>query len=505
MAIDIVDFLKNKNVLILGATGFLGKVFLEKILRVQPDVGAIFTLIRANDLQSAQAKLQKEVIFTELFKLLRERYSGHYEEFMAKKIVSVVGDVASENLGIEKSIREQLWAKVDIVVNIAATTTFYERYDVAMNVNTLGAINVVKFCKSCSKLPVLCHVSTGIRNSPYVNIGRTGIIAEKVHRMGERLSINAVSMARWEIESECTLIRKTLNELKSSSDINWVKEKKEKLGMKQLGLQRARNFGWPNVYVFTKAMGEMMVDELREDIPTVIIRPSIIESSLAEPFPGWMQGNRMVDPLFIGYGKGTISTFLADRNLIVDVVPVDMVANAMISSIARHASEPGLFVYHLASSVANTLFYNVGVDAAYNYFLLHPRTTKTGNLIEVKKPYVLETMDSFRRYMTLYYKIPIESLGMVDKLLCGLFRQQYNRLLQKYTFVMNLAELYEPFVFFKGLFDNSNTERLWNELSKEDQKCFNFDVKCIDWKYYFFYVHIPGLMKYVGGSPSSDC
>lgn len=52
------------------------------------------------------------------------------------------------------------------------------------------------------------------------------------------------------------------------------------------------NFGWPNAYVFTKAVGEMMVDYLRKDIPTVIIRPTIIESSLKEPFPGWMEGNR---------------------------------------------------------------------------------------------------------------------------------------------------------------------------------------------------------------------
>lgn len=44
--------------------------------------------------------------------------------------------------------------------------------------------------------------------------------------------------------------------------------------------------------MFTKAMGEMMIDKLRDDIPVVIIRPSVIESTLSEPFPGWMEGNR---------------------------------------------------------------------------------------------------------------------------------------------------------------------------------------------------------------------
>jgi len=31
----------------------------------------------------------------------------------------------------------------------------------------------------------------------------------------------------------------------------------EKVAMKELGLKRAKYFGWPNVYAFTKAMGEM--------------------------------------------------------------------------------------------------------------------------------------------------------------------------------------------------------------------------------------------------------
>eukprot|EP01018_Ginkgo_biloba_P004727 Gb_12942 [translate_table: standard] len=476
----------------MGATGFLGKVFLEKILRVQPDVGCIFTLIRAEDLQSAQCKLQNQVIFKDIFRILRENYKGEYKRFMAQKLVPIVGDLAYENLGIEESIRDELFAKVDIVVNIAATTTFYERYDVAMNVNTLGAVNVMNFCKRCCKLQVLCHVSTA-----YVNVEKTGIIREEVMKLGERLSSNDGTMTSWEIQSECKLISKTLEEIRSAPDANFVDNKRERRLMKELGLQRARKFGWPNAYVFTKAMGEMMVDDLREDIPTVIIRPSIIESSLAEPFPGWMEGNRMLDPLIIGYGKGRISSFLADPNLIVDVVPVDAVANGMISSIARHASKPGLRVYHLASSVANKLVYSVGVDAAHDYFSLNPCTARNGRLVKVKKPYLLESMDSFRRYMTLYYKVPIELVGMVDMLLCGLLKGHYNRMLGRYKHVMNLAELYEPFIFFRGMFDNSNTEHLWKELSKEDKKCFNFDVKCIDWKSYFLNVHIPGLIKYI--------
>lgn len=35
-----------------------------------------------------------------------------------------------------------------------------------------------------------------------------------------------------------------------------------------------------------------MIDNLRGDVPVVVIRPSVIESTHKEPFPGWMEGNR---------------------------------------------------------------------------------------------------------------------------------------------------------------------------------------------------------------------
>jgi hypothetical protein len=57
---------------------------------------------------------------------------------------------------------------------------------------------------------------------------------------------------------------------------------------------RAKHHGWQDTYVFTKAMGEMVINSMRGEIPVVIIRPSVIGSTLRDPFPGWIQGNRSV-------------------------------------------------------------------------------------------------------------------------------------------------------------------------------------------------------------------
>ncbi|KAH9309282.1 hypothetical protein KI387_037193 [Taxus chinensis] len=493
MGVDMVEFLQDKNILVIGGTGFLGKVFTEKILRVQCGVRHIFTLIRAADLQSAKTRLEREVFSSELFRPLSERYRGEYGRFIEQKLVPVVGDVTRDYLGIEEETREELFKKIDIIVNIAATTSFYERYDVAMNVNTMGAANVVRFGKKCPNLQILCHVSTA-----YVNVGRIGIIEEEALRSGERLSKSGgTTPSVGEVESECQLITKLLQEIRSSSDLNSTHDRTERDRMKEFAEQRAKNFGWPNVYVFTKAMGEIMVDHLRGDIPTAIVRPTIIESTFSDPFPGWIEGQRMIDPLFIRYGKGQISKFPAADNLIVDVVPVDMVANGMISCLGKHASTPGLYIYHLASSVQNPLLYFTGVKAAYDYFKLHPFQKKNSTkLVKIKKPQALHSMEIFRRHMRLHYKIPLQMLHLADFLVCGLTRKQYNLLLRRYKFVMKLADLYEPFIFFKGSFDNSNTRRLWAELSEEEQEQFKFDVECINWTKYFCDVHIPGLLKY---------
>jgi fatty acyl-CoA reductase len=55
---------------------------------------------------------------------------------------------------------------------------------------------------------------------------------------------------------------------------------------------RAKLYGWPNTYVYTKAMGEMLLGRFRENLPLVIIRPTMVSSTYKEPFSGWIEGVR---------------------------------------------------------------------------------------------------------------------------------------------------------------------------------------------------------------------
>ncbi|CAK9150538.1 unnamed protein product [Ilex paraguariensis] len=56
-----IQFLENKTLLVTGATGFLAKIFVEKILRVQPNVKKLYLLLRAADTNSALQRFNSEV------------------------------------------------------------------------------------------------------------------------------------------------------------------------------------------------------------------------------------------------------------------------------------------------------------------------------------------------------------------------------------------------------------------------------------------------------------
>nr|GEY52763.1 fatty acyl-CoA reductase 2-like [Tanacetum cinerariifolium] len=402
--IGIVNVLKGKGFFVTGATGFLGKVFIEKILRTVPDVGKIYLLIKAKNKDAAMERLKNEIINTELFKSLQQAYGKSYQSFMLSKLVPVTGNVCESNLGLDEDMADVISKDVDIIVNSAANTSFDERYDIALDINTGGPSRLMSFAKKCKKLNLFLQVSTA-----YVNGQRQGRIMEKPFNIGDSIARERLMygnhMPKLNVEDE---IKMVLDSKKSLGENEMVQK------LKELGLERAKLYGWQDTYVFTKAMGEMMIDKMGGDIPVVIIRPSVIESTYKEPFPGWMEGNRMMDPIVLYYGKGQLSGFLVDPNGVLDVVPADMVVNATLAAMAKH---------------------------------LTGGKTEDNHIYQIASSY--------------------------------------------------LANIYEPYTFYGGRFDNSNTQKLMGLMSEEEKRTFGFDVGKIDWRDYISNVHIPGLRRHV--------
>ncbi|KAJ1390237.1 hypothetical protein SESBI_37599 [Sesbania bispinosa] len=325
----------------------------------------------------------------------------------------------------------------------------------------------------------------------YVCGERGGLIVEDPHHFG--VSLNGVPGL--DIDTEKKVVEEKLNQLQKEGATKHDIE----IAMKDLGIERATVFGWPNTYVFTKAMGEMLVGALKGNLPVVIVRPTIIASTYKEPFPGWVEGLRTIDSLIVAYGKGKLTCFVVDLKAVFDVIPADMVVNAILVAMVAHANQPSDdIIYHVGSSVRNPVRYRNLYDYALRYFKEKPWINKEGNPIKTGKITILNNMASFHRYMFIRYLLPLKGLELANEMLCQYFQEIYLDLKRKIRTTMRLVDLYKPYLFFNGVFDNMSTEKLLSAVREEgvEMDLFYLDPKMIDWEDYFMNIHFPGIVKY---------
>ncbi|KAL3725475.1 hypothetical protein ACJRO7_030494 [Eucalyptus globulus] len=535
MGLDIVQFLENKTILVTGATGFLAKttlslslsfslgtilvmgatgslslslsllpppppaLFVEKLLRIQPNVKKMYvfilaiSLIRAMDKQAATQRLHEELIQKKLFGILREEWAENFNSIV-EKLSPIPGDVSCENLGVHDfDLRSEMWREIDIIVSSAATTKFDERYDIALAVNTFGAKHVAEFAVRCVNIKMLLHISTA-----YVCGNMTGIIQENAFSMGETLNRSR----KLDVNEEKLLVEELMNELRERN----ASEREITIALKKLGLQRARLHGWPNTYTLTKAMGEMMVQHhLKQNIPLAVMRSTIITSTYQEPFAGWIEGfpPRTMDSIAINYGRGRLEYFLGKPDAILDTIPVDMVVNVMIVAMAVHANPTNSNkIYHVGSSRKHPLTYSDLQDIVCSYFKDNPWINEDGKPVKVREPKVMGSMASFRKHVRCYILMS-KVLKVASSVFGGYFQGLHADLDKKVNLAVRLAELYEPYIFSTGsmhwpIFDDTNTMTMRDTAFNSgvnSESVFYFDPRCMDWEDYFERSHLPGVVK----------
>ncbi|CAJ2654638.1 unnamed protein product [Trifolium pratense] len=485
------NFLKGKTILVTGTTGFLAKVFVEKILRIQPEIKKLYLLVRASNTDLASYRLKNEVFQKDLFRVLREKLGEDFNSFISKKVEVVAGDVAVENFGIkDNNIKNAMFEEIDLIVNSAATTNFDERFDNSMGVNTMGALHVLNIAKKCHKVKLLVHISTA-----YV-CGKTeegeSNFQEKPFEMNQSLK----GTSQLDIHTEMNLLEKKLDELRGMK----VDENKIKHVMKDYGIERANLHGWPNTYVFTKAMGEMLLVHHKDNVPLIIIRPTMVTSTSKDPFSGWIEGQRTVDGMICAFGKGKLPCFLGNPNTILDIMPVDLVINCVIAAIVINSNQaPESFIYHVSSSLRNPFKISDVHNISHQYFVKTPCLNKNGKPIVISKGIALKSVAAFNIYTEARYILPLKVLNLVNKVICNYsFQDVYDDNYKKIRTVKRLAKLYEPYVFFKAIFDDTNTENLRRATKSYnmENEILEFDPTRINWTDYMMNTHIPGLVKY---------
>lgn len=528
----ISAFLSGKTILVTGATGFLGQPLLEKILWAAPDVERIHVLIRpkrqfGGDVQSPRERLEKELFTSTVFDRLRFRHGENLEAFLDEKIHAVAGDIAEPGLGIDPDVRAELVRTLDVVINCAAVVSFDAPLDQALSLNTIGAGQVAALAGECDHA-VLIHVSTA-----YVCGAMEGTVGETLHHAAPDAEVPFPDRRIVDPEKEIETIRALIEEVHAEGESAEVRrelvaalvERRSRRGadrteprrktienlkqrwmenrLVERGMEWARSRGWNDTYTYTKALGEQIVLRRRGETPAAIVRPAIIESSLHEPSPGWLDGLRMADPLISAIGKGRLRSLPLDPDLVIDLVPADMVVNAMLAAIPRLAEEGGTAIYQVATGSRNPVTMGEMHDLIVRYFQANPMLDKAGEPIEVK-PLRFPGATRFRAEYAAKAK-PLawaESAleTMIDRGVRASSAQKQRRRIAAAKAALDklfyYGELYEPYLNLAVRFQVDRTMELYQWLTPDERRRFDFDVGRLNWRHYM-HVHIAGVKKYI--------
>lgn len=489
-----IGHLDDAHVLLTGVTGFLGQAALERLLSSYPNTH-ISVLIRRRGRQSAEQRFAA---------LLRKPVFGRWREIMgddgvaealAERVRVIEGDLGSVTLP----------ADVDVAIHAASTVSFDPPVDEAFRTNVSGVVTLYEALTASGADPHVVHISTA-----YVAGLRKGVVSEAPleHQVDWRRELDMALAAREDVERDSRrpeMLRQALHEAqsehakagpasatKASEDarLEWINDR-----LVEYGRTRAQTLGWPDVYTFTKALGERVAEELWGASGRLsIVRPAIVESALRHPYPGWIDGFKMADPLILAYGRGILREFPGLPDSVLDVIPVDLVANAALA-VAGTSPQPGRPAYfHINSGSRNPLRFREMYRHVREYFARHP--FPDGARGHVKAPVwqfpgtqrVDLMLRTGEKAVSLARKalLRLPSTGRTQEWVDSLDRESQNL-----EFLRRYSDLYGAYTRAEVIYDDRELRRLHLALPPERAGEHGFDPAMIDWQHYLQEVHCP--------------
>ncbi len=381
----ISDLLAGKKIVMTGVTGFIGEQLLWKVLTECPDT-TTGVLVRRKGSVTAEQRVAG-LLGKKIFKPIVEA-AGGVEKLMAERVQVIEGDLPNV---------PELPRDLDVLLHCAGDVSFDPPIDQAFMTNVVGTKALLtKLREACSdeegtlvKVPHYVHVSTA-----YTAGRRRGAIPEAAHvhdvdyeaETAAALAMKQHIEARSRDADQLTKLRKEAEALHAkagylttSRDTERRRQEWVKRELVQAGTERARSLGWTDVYTFAKALGERVVADLAQDFRVSIYRPAIVESSLVHPYPGWIEGFKMAEPLILAYGRGQLPEFPASPDAVIDIIPCDFIVNGIIAVCASTPEIGRPEYYHGSSGARNPLTFRGVYEHVRAYFEKHPYTSGQGS------------------------------------------------------------------------------------------------------------------------------
>jgi len=501
MPTSLAARLDARHVLLTGVTGFVGEALLHLLLSEVPGCRTT-VLVRAKGAQSAAdriAALLDKAIFAPVVEA-----AGGVEPLMTSRISVLEGDLAQA---------PALPDGLDAVVHCAGDVSFDPPVDQGFATNVVGTRDLLARIDEAlaregrtAEAIHYVHVSTAYvagRRRGHVAEGPVehdvDLEAELAWGLAQRADVERRSRSAEHLVRERRRAEKehgragllTAARAVEEARREWVRDE-----LVRIGSERARSLGWTDCYTFTKALGERVVEAWARTHRASIVRPSIIESALARPHPGWIEGFKMAEPLILAYGRGELPEFPAAADTIVDIVPVDHVVAALVAVLA-HPPTPGAPAYfHVTSGDRNPLAFAALYVHVRGYFEQHPFTTGDRGAARLPEwrfpgaPAVERLLStSERAHRAAGYVLGHAPRGDRTRDLARRLDQQGRRL----TFLRRYLDLYHEYAQAELRFSDAATFALWESLGPEDRVRFAFDTAAIDWAVYLRDIHCPAV------------
>ncbi|WP_369824054.1 SDR family oxidoreductase [Frondihabitans sp. PAMC 28766] len=494
--------LGSSHVLLTGGTGFVGQAILERLLADHPDT-TVTLLIRTKGSTSGIDRL-RHLLRKPVFKSWRERVGDDGVE----KALTGRLRVLEGGLDAVPDLPQDL----DVVIHSASSVSFDPPIDQAFDTNVGGAVGLYEALLATGTDPHVVHVSTA-----YVGGLRKGIFPEAslTHDVDWRAEFEAARAARSRVElssRQPEVLRRFVAEARAKhgkegplavsthaeeARITWVKAK-----LVDHGRMRAESLGWTDVYTLTKAFAERAAEQLwaASGHRLSFVRPAIVESALRHPYPGWIDGFKVADPLIMAYGRGMLPEFPGVPDSVLDVVPVDFVVNVILLVAANPAPPASPQYFHVSSGASNPLPIHRMFSNLNAFFTEHPVPTADSGSIEaaewrfpggrrVERAVRLRTRlnDAQER---LFIRLP--STDRTRRVLASVDEKRADL-----ESLQSLTDLYRHYIQSEIIFDDRKTKALQQRLVAtqpgEVSSDIGFDMADIHWEHYFRDVHFPAI------------
>jgi len=508
--------LAGRRIGVTGATGFVGTALVERLLRSVPDCELVL-LVRGGRRTSAAERVRREIMKNNAFDRLRVETGDGFDDMVARRVKVVSGDVASDGLGLSDDDRA-LFASCDVVIHSAASVAFDSPLDSAVEINLLGPSRIATLLNEHGRrddgtFPHLVAVSTC-----YVAGNRRGGAPEELVSAGPfdigldwRAEVVASRRLRGDVEAASrqpatlhdfrTEARRELGAAGAPALAAKTEQLRERWVKDQLvtaGRSRAASVGWPDAYAFTKALGEQALVESKGGVPVSIVRPSIIESALAEPSPGWIRGFRMAEPVIISYARGLLKEFPGVPEGTVDVIPVDLVVAAIIA-VAALGPDEAPFITQVASGSTNPLKYRTLVDNVRDWFTAHPIYDQHGQPIVVPdwnfpgRGRVQKQLDRAQKIVTRAERT-LQSLPLRGAQAAWSARLEERK--GDIERAREYVELYGLYTECEAIYGVDNLLSIHDRMDDADRSAFCLDPRVVDWPRYIAEVHLPSVVQH---------